>query len=357
VNKPARWSVALGSGLLLSLTALTPVTTATAAPANRVDLVDVPAVDLVGRAVVPTPCPEQPLQDFVNNLVANMTNEEFTFLVQHQGTLLNVPTYEPLIFGTDTDPTYALTLHSTQLEKTFRQVKNFWTGIKSDDIQLMAMHSDMLLDASRIARTLAFLADSPVTPAMQTEANTVAAFMQTHGDFVNNPLWTLNAYAFSGQGDPDPRVAAIPDKLVFGDGFIEAMEAFGLGDVGPRVVMGHEFGHHIQYELGLFNSPLTGAEATRRTELMADSFAGYFGAHKKGLTLNAKRIVDAIETFYDSGDCQFTDPGHHGTPIQRQRAATWGADLAMASKPASSKLLASEVDDLFEVQLPIIVAP
>ena len=33
-----------------------------------------------------------------------------------------------------------------------------------------------------------------------------------------------------------------------------------------------EFGHHVQFEDGLFNSPLTGAEATRRTELMADAF-------------------------------------------------------------------------------------
>jgi hypothetical protein len=118
-----------------------------------------------------------------------------------------------------------------------------------------------------------------------------------------------------------------------------------------------EFGHHIQFELGLFDSPLTGPEATRRTELMADSFAGYFGAHKRGMTLNAKRIVDALLTFYDSGDCQFTDPGHHGTPLQRHRAAMFGTDLAAASKPASSKLPAAEFADLFEDELPAIVAP
>ena len=286
-----------------------------------------------------------------------MTPDQLAFTFAHLDTLLNVPTYDPLLFGSDTDPTYALSSHSTQLHKTFRQVKSFWTDIQSDDIQLMAMHSDVLLDPARIARTNAFLADSPITPAIQQEADTVAAFMQDDAEFLQNPLWTLNAYAFSAEGDPDPRIQDIPDKLVFGDGFIEAMEVFGLGDVGPRVVMGHEFGHHIQFELGLFDSPLTGPEATRRTELMADTFAGYFGAHKRGLALNAKRVVDTLLTFYASGDCFFDDPGHHGTPNQRRRAATFGTDLAMASRPASSRLLASEVADLFEDELPEIVAP
>ena len=115
------------------------------------------------------------------------------------------------------------------------------------------------------------------------------------------------------------------------------MDAMGLGDVGPRVIMGHEFGHHIQYEQNLFvtNPPLPGPEATRRTELMADSFAGYFGAHKKGLALNAKRVVDAIMAFYVVGDCSFTSTGHHGTPNQRERAATWGTEMAMAAQPKS----------------------
>ena len=154
--------------------------------------------------------------------------------------------------------------------------------------------------------------------------------MATAGDFVDNPLWTLNAYAFSAEGDPDPGVQGIPDKLVFGDGFLAAYDSFGLGDVGPRVVMGHEFGHHIQYELDLFE-PVASPEATRRTELMADSFASYWAVHKKGLTLNAKRVVDTLLSFYTVGDCAFDDDGHHGTPLQRERAAAWGAELAMAS--------------------------
>ena len=54
--KRPTWPVAIGSGLLLALTALVPMpgaTAAPAAPAARVDLVDVPARALVERALDP----------------------------------------------------------------------------------------------------------------------------------------------------------------------------------------------------------------------------------------------------------------------------------------------------------------
>ena len=90
---------------------------------------------------------------------------------------------------------------------------------------------------------------------------------------------------------------------------------------------------------------------------MADSFASYWAVHKKGLTLNAKRVVDTLLTFYTVGDCFVTDDGHHGTPLQRERAAAWGAQLAMASSPKSAKLPAAEVAARFELELPEFVAP
>ena len=39
---------------------------------------------------------------------------------------------------------------------------------------------------------------------IQAEATAVADFMRTQGDFYDNPLWTLNAFAFSGEGETDP---------------------------------------------------------------------------------------------------------------------------------------------------------
>jgi hypothetical protein len=60
----------------------------------------------------------------------------------------------------------------------------------------MAMNGDVLLDADRIAKTLTAMVATgeldPMTPAeIQAEAATVASFMQTQGDFFDNPLWTL----------------------------------------------------------------------------------------------------------------------------------------------------------------------
>ena len=273
-----------------------------------------------------------------------------------------MPTYDALFFGTAGDPDYALTSHAHQLQNTFRDLRRFWSDIESDDIQLMAMHGDVLLDADRIAATLTAMVEfgviDPMTPAeIALEAQTVADFMQAQGDFYNNPLWTLNAFAFSGEGESDPELAALPDKIVFGDGILVAYDDLGLGDVGPRVIMAHEFAHHVQFELGVFEfGPTDPAEATRRTELMADAMAAYFGVHKKGLALNKKRVIDALLSFYTVGDCQFASPGHHGTPLQRQRAAAWGADLAAAARPQNYVLSAATFVDLFDAALPDIIS-
>lgn len=338
---------------------------ATAAPAAPTtathQLVENPAAAALDRAVTPSECGPTLLDGYIDDLFAAMTDEQFTFLVNHATTLLNVPTYDALFFGTTGDPDYALDSHAHQITNTFRDLRRFW-GIDSSDIQLMAMHGDTLLDAGRIERTLTKMVETQQIPPMtadeiQDEAQTVASFMQSQGDFYDNPLWTFNAFAFSGEGESDPFIASLPDKLIMGDGILQAFDDIGLGDVGPRVIMAHEFGHHVQYELGVFDTgPTDPAEATRRTELMADAMATYFATHKKGLALNAKRVKDALLSFYTVGDCAFDDPGHHGTPLQRARAADWGAELAAAAKPRSYVMPAADFIERFEAALPGIVA-
>ena len=364
MNKLSRLSVALGSGLVLSLGALAPVATATAAPAasSHLELVENPVKAAVEAAVPPSPCGPTLIDDFIDAAFAEISDPEFNFLLQHVDTFFDVPTYAPLLLGTSSDPDYALREHAQQLKQSFRDAKTFWSDVQSDDIQLMAMHSDVLLDEARLVEAMTAMVEfgvwAPMTPEqIAAEADTVATFMQGAGDFYTNPLWTLNAYAFSGEGDPDPAVAALPDKLVFGDGVLEFLDWAGIGDVGPRAVMGHEFGHHIQYEIGTFDSgPADPAEATRRTELMADAMASYFATHKNGEAMNKKRVVDALLTSYSVGDCEFASPGHHGTPLQRERAAAWGADLAAAAKPKSLVLPATDVEERFDAALAGIVS-
>jgi hypothetical protein len=367
VTRSARSLAALGAAAALALGGLSTAGTATASvhhharAATHRHLVDSRAQEALAQAVAPSECSGTLLDDYLDGLLNAMTDTQFTFLVQHQDTLLNVPTYDALFFGTTGDPKYALDSHAHQIQNTFRDLRRFW-DIQSADIQLMAMHSDDLLSASRIAKTLTAMVATDQIPSMtpaqiQAEATTVANFMQTQGDFYENPFWTLNAFAFTGQGDPDPTIAALPDKLIVGDGILEAYDAIGLGDVGPRVIMAHEFGHHVQYELGVFNSgPSDPAEATRRTELMADAMGAYFATHKKGLALNRKRVADALLSFYTVGDCQFDSPGHHGTPLQRQRAADWGSDQAAAAKPSSYVMPPATFIQRFDAALPHIVS-
>ncbi|GAA2119370.1 hypothetical protein [Nocardioides bigeumensis] len=372
MNNLSRLSVALGSGLVLSLGALAPVATATAAPSqapaatHAQDLIHNPGKDFIERGVTPSECGPTLLDEYFGAQVASISDEDFAFLLEHIDTIFDVPTYEPLFFGTAGDGAHDLTLHAQQLRQTFRDLKKFWAGsahdgVQFDDIQLMAMHGDVLLDADRIAKTLTLLVQEgfyDLTPEeIATEAETVASYMQSAGDFYDNPLWTLNAYAFSAEGDPDPLVQGLPDKLVFGDGILDFLDWAGLGDVGTRAVMGHEFGHHIQYEIGTFDDePADPSEATRRTELMADAYASYFMVHKKGEAINKKRAVDAVLTSYSVGDCSFDSSGHHGTPLQRQRAAEWGADLAMAASPKSYVLDATVFEEMFDAALPGIIS-
>jgi hypothetical protein len=327
------------------------------AAAARLGIESSPATEALERVINPDDyeCGPTDLDAYVDGLLAGMTNDQILFLV-FSG-VLDFPTYDALIFGRDTDPAYDMSVQSATLHHTFRDVKRFW-DVESSDIQLHAMHGDMLLDTGRVARLLvAFygFTEAEADAYAAAVADVIASVPAFDGG--NNPIFTLNAFAFTGEGEPDPLLASVPDKLIFGDGIMDALSFMGIADVGPRVVMGHEFGHHVQFEDNLFDSPLTGPEATRRTELMADAFATYFGVHARGLALNAKRVLDTQKTFFEVGDCAFDDPGHHGTPNQRMRSATWAADLATAARPQGRILPSLTFAELFEAELPELVAP
>ena len=86
-------------------------------------------------------------------------------------------------------------------------------------------------------------------------------------------------------------------------------------------------------------------------------FASTGAVHKKGLTLNAKRVVDTLLLLLHGRVTARSTPT--GTTARRssvERAAAWGAEFAMASSPKSAKLPASEVAARFE-SLPEFVAP
>jgi hypothetical protein len=350
--------VALAANIALVLGSAPVATAETPRLTSEAGLEGSPARGILDRLINPAEhvCGPTDLDVYFARLRADLTEADLAFL--DQSPAMDIPTVDALLFGTAADPDYAVRAdYRRLLTKTFRDAQRFW-DIDSGDIQLTGMHGDMLQDTFRVARVLrvAFgrTADEARAEAREI-ADTVAGSPGLDGG--NNPLFTLNAFALSAWVDPNPLVADVPDKIVFGDGMLDALEFMGIGNVGSRVVLAHEFGHHVQFEDGLLDSALPAPEATRRVELMADVFGTYFATHARGLALNAKRVLQAERAFFAVGDCAFDNPAHHGTPTQREHASSWAANLANNARPQGHILPSLALAARFEAQLPRLVAP
>ena len=273
-------------------------------------------------------------------------------------------------------------------EQIKRQKDNrrFW-DVRSDDILLMGMHGSQIGDDEKILEFLnhpfifGFFPEEIVLYILELVQTTIEGGVADFGLFFSfpdepefpfliempgipsgydNPLLTLNAFAFSTGGEDIPGLGVIPDKLVMGDGILEGLEAIGLGQNGPDFVHAHEFAHHVQFEIGAFDPPVplpTAAERTRRTELMADGFGAYYSTHARGASMQAKRFADVMNAAFVVGDCQFASPGHHGTPIQRDAAAAWGGEVSSSAQRQGHVESAYTMLTLFDAELANLVAP
>ncbi|QCX38306.1 hypothetical protein FF125_07620 [Aureibaculum algae] len=291
-----------------------------------------------------------PLNDYVNNSISQWTDLDYIYYVfysyhpQADAIYFKEPGYKKYKYGVNGEFT-------NQLNRTFKDLKRFW-NINSSDIYMVPLSGSTYLNFDRLVEIEALY-----YPSQSDEENEFyAQFVQdlfgteTYWNY-NHPLFSFNAFALSTTN------SFIQDRIVMGDGILMGYAAIGLDDVAPQAILAHEFGHHIQFENGYFidvaeeDQP----EATRRTELMADAFAAYYLTHKRGATMNWKRVEQFLEVFYNIGDCGFDNPGHHGTYEQRLAAAKWGRDLASNSWP-KGKILTSEVFyQLFEATLDDIV--
>ncbi|HEX2166610.1 MAG TPA: hypothetical protein VHG09_05170 [Longimicrobiales bacterium] len=259
--------------------------------------------------------------------------------------------YSAVLFESDETPQHfgSNGEYTKIMEKTDRDIRRFW-DIESDDLQLIALHGPMVLDTQRIAATYQLVFGVPATfapiyAAMVRDA-VLASETLNGGD---HPLFTFNAFASTN------------GKIAMGDGMLAGYEALGFEDVAPQAVFAHEFAHQVQFHNGYnvddFSSELVGAEKTRYMELMADAMAAYFLTHKRGATMNQKRVEQFLEAFYQIGDCSFSHPGHHGTPNQRMAAAQWGFALADEAHKQGHILSSQEVYARFLEVYPEIIAP
>ena len=314
------------------------------------------------RAVVPTACNDDtPVLNYFLERAFQIPLPTLSLLIARWTDL--VPTYEALIFQTEATPQYFgyNGEYTRRMAKTEKDVKRFW-DIESDDIQVLAMHGTVLADPSRTVPTYTsdiFLGLPPATA--QTWASQVQTVMLTEPTVNggNHPLFTFNAFAISA-----PELN-IPDKIVMGDGILDGFKAVGFEDVALPAIFAHEFGHHIQYERNYLDELPPGAdpatvdqaELTRHNELMADAFAAYYLTHSRGASMNQKRVEQFLQVFFQIGDCGFTSSGHHGTPIQRMRAAQFGFDVADQAHKQGHILTSSQFHALFEAEYTTFVAP
>lgn len=246
--------------------------------------------------------------------------------------------------------------YTRELAKRHRSGQRFW-DVDLSDVLLQGLHGSVIADDAKMLPALQWAfgvseeeAQFAVDLVQETIINDPAL------DF-DHPLFSFNALAFSTEGELVPGIGAVSDKILMGDGLLEYFEAAGFAENGADFVHAHEVAHHVQWEIGAFDSDLDLPEATRRTELMADAFAAYNVGHPRGASFQTKRILDVVAAAFDAGDCGFDFPGHHGTPNQREAAAQWGADLAKPGKKRGHITSASTMFDLFEAELPNLVAP
>jgi uncharacterized protein len=154
----------------------------------------------------------------------------------------------------------------------------------------------------------------------------------------------------------------------FETGFFDVLrERFGAGE-GPlaeQFVVAHEFGHHIQHQLGLLaraqQDPQGPESGGVRVELMADCLSGVWAHHATSaidpesgevflLPLTEQDIADALSAAAAVGDDRIQEQTQgqitpetfsHGTSEQRQRWFTRGYDQG---EPALCNTF--ETDDL-----------
>ena len=98
------------------------------------------------------------------------------------------------------------------------------------------------------------------------------------------------------------------------------------GDFAVAYIVAHEYGHEVQDELGLFDK-YGDSLPTMAFELQADCYAGTWANYENQQgRLEDGDVDEALNAALAVGDFDSSNPGHHGTPEQRETAWKTGFD-------------------------------
>lgn len=225
------------------------------------------------------------------------------------------------------------------VEKRQRELEKFWN--MPNEIFVKGQHTATLNDREKLADIYEIVGSNIDTrEEAYAAADQILYFNQFSTHLPDNPFFAVDGFATS------------LDFIVIGDGIVQMLAETGIQeDIVWTGILAHEWAHQVQfnnyaewYPNGAAEDP---AEDTRYTELEADFFAAYYMTHKRGATYNWKRVEQFFEVFVQIGDCNFDSSGHHGTPLQRERAAQLGYDLANDAHKQGHIMTEQELHEYF----------
>ena len=289
-----------------------------------------------------TPC-SSPSYEWIRGQFADVSSEDLTiFFDWHIHTLpfayklfvepnQEKTSYEQEYFGLNGE-------YTEEVRLIHDQAQDFWSssGV-DDDIQVLCAHgTDLANKNEKLIPTLEVMFSSSYNEeySIDNHANDIQDLILRLPGGYSFPLLTFNAFATDEKDTND-----FP-SIIIGDGFFVFQDYVGLVSEGPEYVLTHEHAHHIQFSPSLNQDDIYSSIDTRRHELMADAFSGYFLAHNRGGNMTPEQILNVSRVSYSVGDCEMDDETkHHGTPRQRQCATRWGASLANLHENTSFDVL------------------
>lgn len=270
---------------------------------------------------------------------------------------MNASRLDGWLFGTEDDPNYALPGDAKALGKAFTKAERFWPA-QSDEIRFLGIHGELFQDRDRIIRLVEVaLGLPPAAAAAYADGAMALVASQPALRGGDNPIFTLNAYAPTSDDPSAPAYAAgAGDAILIGEGLVDWMAWDGIDPKLLQSAVAHEYGHHVQYEAGLFDSIPPSPLENRRLELMADALGAYFGAHRTGLNERGEPLESWHRMMFEIGSCDGDDLDYHGTPDQRWASSDWGADLALDIQSQGHQLQVADLMTQFDAALPMLLA-
>ncbi|WP_159473531.1 hypothetical protein [Dyadobacter sp. 3J3] len=306
--------------------------------------------------VVPTSCTNPPIRSWLFAQFAIWGQGPTLIYASEELQLSNLAIFHALYFENSSENQYygVKGEYTDQINKSLKDLKNFW-DIEAKNIVTVAAHGSMLQDRGKVIKMYTKIYGYSNEKANKY-ADSLATLFKIYPQYSNgdHPAFTFNQLAI-----PDTlfaNVGQVPAKIIIGDGSLQGFDTLGYGKTAPQSILAHEVGHLIQYDLGILKPGMKLTPKTsRRFELMADAYAAYFLAHTRGAAMQLNELQQVAEVFFNTGDCEFTIDGHHGTPTQRKAATEWGYNLARNADNKDHIIGSREFASLFDAVLNDII--